>query len=118
MRRLSDIKEFDEIIVLWSEILPPFQKIIVDNEVSAFFRGGVPLMEMVSVILKKYPKEAEKIVLAVDKTPITVFNFPVRIWAIISDLISVDDFFGSAEQAQTASEFSGSVMENTEANAK
>lgn len=116
MKKLSDYKG-DEAIDLWADLLDPLTDILGDKSVAEIVRSGRPKMTIAKEILKNHKSDAVKILLRIDDTPINGLNIVFRLVAVLSEIGESEEvkaFFGYAEQAKTAKEFSGSVTENTE----
>ena len=118
MKKLSDYQGA-EAIELWADLLEPFMTIFTSEKVKSGFTKGLPAMDLATIVLKSNPKEAEKILLRIDNTPVNGVNVLMRLMALINDMISDEDaqsFFGFAAQAKEADVSSGSATENTEDN--
>jgi methanogenic corrinoid protein MtbC1 len=117
MKKLSDYKG-DEAIELWADLLDPISAILNDKRIQRAVRTGKPKMTIAKEILKGHANEATQILQRIDPEPVDGINIILRLMAVMSDIgqnEEIKSFFGYAEQAQTESEFSGSVTENIEA---
>ena len=120
MKKLSDYKD-EEAFELWADILEPLSEILTDNGLKALVASKQSYMVITRSILKKHRKEAEKILLRIDPTPLNGLNLVTRLLNLITELAEDDElkpFFNFAEQTEMSGKFSGSVMENTEDSAK
>lgn len=116
MKKLSDYKG-DEAIELWADMLMPITRIITDKKIQKVYKTK-SRMEVAAEILKLHAKDTTDILLRIDPTPLNGLNTIVRIVELIVDFEKADElksFFGSAGQAQTASESSGLHTANIEA---
>ena len=116
MKRLSDYKG-EEALELWADLLEPMTEIIGDPEIQKTIKSGKAKVLIARDILKLHSKEATDIMLRIDPEPIDGVGVITRLLGIISDFMQSDElrsFFGSAAQAKTESESSGSATENTE----
>ena len=115
MKKLSDYQGA-EAIELWADLLEPCTEILTSQEVKDAFANRLPVIEMAKAVLKAKPKEAEKILLTIDSTPVNGVNILTRLMALINDLLADENsaaFFGFAAQATGANESSGSAMAST-----
>ena len=120
MKKLSDYQG-DEAIELWADLLDPLTAIIGDEKVQKVIKSGKPKMEIAKEILKTHSVEATDILLRIDPEPLNGLNIVLRLVGILAGIgqsEEIKSFFADAEQAQTDSESSISVMENTEAEEK
>lgn len=120
MKKLTDYKG-DEALELWADLLDPLSVILTDEAIRKVVQSGKSKMDIAKEVLKKHKKEAVKILLRIDNTPIDGLNIITRLMALLSDIGQNDEikgFFGYAEQAKTESESSGSPTGNTEAQEK
>ena len=120
MKRLSDYKG-DEAIELWADLLEPLTEILTDKEIANTFRSGKSKILIAKTILKDHKKDAEKILLRIDPTPIDGLNIVLRLVALLGELGESEElksFFGFAEQVKMANESFGSVTANIEAEEK
>lgn len=116
MKKFSDYKG-DEAIELWADLIEPITKIVADKDIATIYNSGKPKVIIAKEILKKHKEEATEILLRIDPTPLTGLNVVIRLIDILVEIESADElkgFFGSAGQAKTVNESSGSVMVNTE----
>ena len=115
MKKLSDYTG-DEAIELWADLLEPLTGILGDPDIQNVVQSGKPKLIIAKEILKNHSADATEILTRIDPTPIDGLNIILRLVALITDIGQNDEiksFFGFAEQAQTESESSGSVTENT-----
>lgn len=116
MKKLSDYQGEDA-IDLWADLLEPMTEILGDPEMQKSIQSGKAKILIAKDIFKAHKAEAEQIMLRVDPEPIDGVNILLRLVALISDISQngeLRSFFGSAAQAKTDSESSGSATENTE----
>lgn len=121
MKTLSDYKG-EEAIELWGDLIELLAPIFSEKEVAqAVTKKGSNKLLIAKQILKTHKKEAEKILLRIDSTPIDGLNVVIRLAAIISEIgqdETIKSFFGFAEQEKTDEESTGLPMANTEAEEK
>lgn len=120
MVRLSDYQG-DEAIELWADLLDPISAIFSDADVAKVVKSGQSKVTIAKEILKKHKAETEQILLRIDPEPLDGLNIVVRLVLLITEIGQNEEirpFFGYAAQEKTASESSGSAMENTEAEEK
>ena len=116
MKKLTDYKD-DAAIELWADLLDPLSEILTDDKIRKVVQSGKSKMDIVKEILKRHRKQATKILLRIDDTPIDGLNIIVRLVDLVTDIGNNEEirgFFGYAEQDQTEKESSGSAMENIE----
>lgn len=116
MKKLTDYKG-DEAIELWADLLDPLSAILGDKKIQNIVQSGKPKLIIAKEILKKHSKNAEKILLRIDDTPLDGLNIILRLVDLISDIgknEEIKSFFGYAVQAEMQEESSGSVTETTE----
>ena len=116
MKKLSDYTG-DEAIELWADLLEPLTGILGDPGIQKVVQSGKPKLIIAKEILKNHSADATEILTRIDPTPIDGLNIILRLVALLTDIgqnEEIKSFFGFAEQAQTETESSGSVMENTE----
>lgn len=121
MKNLSDYTG-EEAIELWADIFDEVTAIITDKEVAKVTTGdGASVKDASKVILKKFPKETEKILTRIDDSDLNGANIFPRLATFVTEMIIGDKantFFKSAEQEVSEEESSGSATENTEGGAK
>lgn len=120
MKRLSDYVGEDA-IDLWLDLLDPLTAIVMDSEIKNIVKSGKPKIIIAKMILKAHRKEAIDIMQRIDPDPINGLNIISRLVAILSEIgesEEIKSFFGYAEQVNTESKPSISLMENTEAEEK
>jgi hypothetical protein len=120
MKRLSDYKGEDA-IELWADLLDPITDIFKDPEVLNGIKEGKNTIEKAQYILKKHKKNAVKMILAIDPTPINGLNLIVRLVDVLMEIENSEefgDFFGSPRPGTMENVSSGSVMESTGAEGK
>lgn len=120
MKKLSDYKGEDA-IDLWGDLLEPLNTILSDDVVRKTIQSGQSKMVIAKDILKRHKKEAVKVLLRIDPTPLDGLNIILRLVALLTDIGQNDEiksFFGYAEQAKTDEESIGSVTESTGAEEK
>ena len=117
MKRLSDYKG-EEAIELWADLLEPLTEIFGDKVVQASLLGGGSVLSKAKNILSTHKKAAADILLRIDPEPLNGLNIIARLVSLINEFQEsgyFGDFFESASQETTESEFSGDVTENTTA---
>lgn len=101
MKTLADYKD-DEAIDVWMDMLDPIVKIMQDKEIATMYRAKKPYMQIIKKAVKKHKKDVEKIVLAIDDTPITATNFMPRLVGNVLLILNDKDCKGFfVSQAQT-----------------
>lgn len=116
MKKLTDYQG-DEAIELWADILDPLTEILTDEKVRDAVQDGKSKMDIIKTILHLHKKEATKILLRIDPSPLDGLNIILRLKAIITDFSENDEiksFFVSSGQEKTGSESSGLHMVSTE----
>lgn len=120
MRKLSDYKG-NEAIELWADLLVPLTSIMGDTKVANAVHSGLPKTMIAQTILKNHSDDAVEILTRIAGEPVNGLNVIIQLIALLSDIgqsEEIKSFFGYAEQANMASESSGSPMENIEAEEK
>jgi C-terminal processing protease CtpA/Prc len=120
MKKLTDYKG-DAAIELWADLLDPLSEILTDDSIRKVVQSGKSKMDIAKEVLKKHKKNATKILLRIDDTPIDGLNIILRLIDLIADIgqnEEIKGFFGYAEQDQKDKESSGSPTENIEAQEK
>lgn len=120
MKKLSDYQG-DKAIELWADLLDPMGNILADKKVAEVLQSDASRLQMVQTILKTHNKDAEKILLTIDPTPLNGLNVVTRLMGVLAEIGSDEDarvFFGFAGQVIPANESTGSVTESTEADEK
>lgn len=116
MKRLSDYKG-EAAIDLWADLLEYASDIFTDPEVRKAMNGSK--VKLAKTMLKLHKKEVCDMLLAIDETPVNGLNVIARLVTILNEIgedPDLKDFFGLQGQ-KDQEEYSGSAMENTEANA-
>lgn len=120
MKKLTDYKG-DEAIELWADLLDPLSVILTDEAIRKVVQSGKSKLDIAKEVLKKHKKEATKILLRIDNTPIDGLNIILRLVDLITDIgqnEQINGFFGYAEQDQKVKGSSGSPTENIKAQEK
>lgn len=117
MKKFSDYKG-DEAIELWADLLDPLTAIFTDDDVRKVVQKGESKIQIAKTLLKNHKSEMVQIMLRIDPEPIDGLNIVTRLIALLSEIGQNEEikaFFGFAEEVKTDKGFSGSAMENTEA---
>lgn len=120
MKKLSDYKG-EEALELWGDLLEPLTAILGDKKIANVIQSGQPKLLIAKEILNEHSKDAEKILLRIDPTPINGLNIIVRLVALLAEIEqdeTVKSFFGFAEQVKTGKESTGSPTETIGAKEK
>lgn len=120
MKKLSDYKG-EEAIELWADLIEPFVSMISNDKVKAAISARKKPIDIAKVMLKENADAGQQILLAIDPTPVDGVNAFVRIINILLEMLNNPEFmsfFGFAVKETEASESSGNVTENTEAQGK
>ena len=117
MKRLSDYKG-EKAIDLWADLIELAAEIMTDEEVQSAFLE--PKIVLAKVMLRRHPKEVYKIIKRIDNSPVDGLNILVRLVHLLNEFTENEElkaFFGLQSQSEIEG-YSGSAMENTEANEK
>lgn len=117
MKRLSDY-EGVEAIELWGDLIDDVNVLISDKEVSESLSGSTPatLTQIAGEVMKKYPKEAARIIERIDDDEINGANIFSKFIMFLTEFMSgqkASAFFKSAGPVKRARKSSGSATGNT-----
>lgn len=119
MKKLSDYQG-EEAIQVWGNLIEPGTAILRDKKLKPMIKGNKSQIEIATYIIKNHAKEVEKILLAIDSTPVNGINLLGRTMTLLSDITDNAEalsFFG-VQTPKKSKASTGSVTENTTAKEK
>jgi len=119
--RLSDFKG-EEAIEVFAEIVEPLSMIIGDKEIQELAKNKVMPVKYVKPALKNHKKEIIKVLSILNRKDekefekeLNLLNLPMMIVELINDPEVQNLFHSQGQIISTSSAYSGSAMENIEA---